>query len=132
MNTLGRVQRMDALGLALGLALALALWGCAVYPGSGEGVTSRPDGTAEIVVSASRERAFDVAFEELGSRGTLEASSREGGWLTGEAERTAIRVKIEDAQATSRVRIAVVARGPRGEDVELAQRIAGAIARRLP
>ncbi len=111
----------------------LGLAACAAPPiGGGVDLEALPDDAFRIVVAATIDEAIESAIREISSRGAVAVSSREGGWLVGDVERTEVRLHFESIdERVSAIRVSAVDPDRRAARPRVAETLAIRIARRL-
>jgi hypothetical protein len=92
-------------GIAAAL-LAAVLAGCAsssdpASPGAEPRIHIDDAGVATATVAAARADVYEAVILEIRRRGSVEVSSLEGGWISGEIEGAPVRVEISSEAASS-------------------------------
>ncbi|MFN0207356.1 MAG: hypothetical protein ACKVS6_13710 [Planctomycetota bacterium] len=78
------------------LASSLCIFSCSTPPRSV--IVERGPGHAELEVSPGKSDLYELSILEIASRGVVEASSREWGWVNGVVAKIPVRIEITTLQ----------------------------------
>lgn len=85
--------------------LALAACGVRATRPDPPAIVMDPDGTAEVLVMASRADVYEAVVRQVRRRGVVQVSSLEGGWVEGQIGVKPLRVEFTDKGGGILVRV---------------------------